>query len=202
MKDTSKYFKDKERLLSLKTPSLIITTILSPFRIIKIRLQTQNEMLKSETLKEKYSGIFNCARKLSLEKRGFFKGNFTFYLKYLTTSYLNFEIYHFLTKKSNSEIKNKKKILKYFLIGAFTGILSASITYPLSYISLRLSNNINSEKFNNEKQFRGIYSVCRKTMNKNGIEGFFRGFWTLFIESGIYRGIYFGLFGLFEKIEI
>ena len=41
-----------------------VATITSPLSVIKFRLQCQEEMLKTQVLKQKYTGIFNCLSRI------------------------------------------------------------------------------------------------------------------------------------------
>lgn len=180
-------------------------TIASPIEVIKLRIQNQDEMIKSGKLKEKYTGIINCFSRISGEEgpRALWKGNWTNVLRYFPTQALNFALKDELKKKFSYD---KKKygygwnLFGNILSGGLAGGISLCFVYSLDYARTRLTNDAKSSKKGGEKQFNGLMDVYKKTFAKDGIAGLYRGFVISFVGIFIYRGLYFGLYDTIKPL--
>ena len=183
----------------------ISKTIASPIEVIKLRIQNQDEMIKSGKLKEKYTGIGNCFTRISGEEgpRALWKGNWTNVLRYFPTQALNFALKDELKKKFSYD---KKKygygwnLFGNILSGGLAGGISLCFVYSLDYARTRLTNDAKSSKKGGEKQFNGLLDVYKKTFAKDGIAGLYRGFVISFVGIFIYRGLYFGLYDTIKPL--
>lgn len=174
-------------------------TIAAPIELVKLRMQNMDEMVKSGKLKERYTGIGNCFYRVSTEEgvRALWKGNFTNVLRYFPTQALNFMVKDEI-KKHLSFDRRKYGYPKYFLgnilSGGVAGTVSLVFVYSLDYARTRLSNDSKGAKKGGERQFNGLMDVYKKTYQKDGFVGLYRGFVISAVGIFIYRGLYFGMF--------
>lgn len=174
-------------------------TIAAPIELVKLRIQNQDEALKSGKLKERYTGIGNCFSRVIREEgfKALWKGNFTNVLRYFPTQALNFMVKDEV-KKHLTFPKAKYGYPMYFmgniLSGGVAGTVSLLFVYSLDYARTRLSMDAKGAKKGGEKQFNGLMDVYRKTLAQDGIAGLYRGFVISAVGIFIYRGLYFGMF--------
>ena len=164
-------------------------TILSPFYVLKLRLQCQNELKNSGRLSTLATGPKSCFAAIrKTEKRSaFWQGNLTFitlnYFNQITTSFffpeLKARIYHF---DENFEEAWKRSLLNLSL-GLSTMFFSLIFTFPLEFARTRLINNIN------KTDYKGFSDVFKKTINSDGIPGLYRGFWPFCLQITLFRSI-------------
>ena len=177
----------------------ISKTIAAPIELVKLRMQNQEEALKSGKQKVAYTGIGNCFKRVVSEEgfNSLWKGNFTNVLRYFPTQALNFMIKDEV-KKYLAFDKKKYGYPLYFAgniaSGGVAGTISLLFVYSLDYARTRLSMDTKSAKKGGEKQFNGIADVYRKTWAQDGIAGLYRGFVISAVGIFIYRGLYFGMF--------
>jgi solute carrier family 25 (adenine nucleotide translocator) protein 4/5/6/31 len=177
----------------------ISKTIAAPIELVKLRMQNQEEALKSGKQKTPYTGIGNCFTRV-ISEEGFvalWKGNFTNVLRYFPTQALNFMIKDEVKKHLFFD-KKKYGYVPYFMgniaSGGVAGTISLLFVYSLDYARTRLSMDSKSAKKGGEKQFNGIVDVYKKTYAQDGIAGLYRGFVISAVGIFIYRGLYFGMF--------
>ena len=180
-------------------------TVASPIEVIKLRIQNQDEMVKSGKLKEKYTGIANCFTRISKEEgtKALWKGNWTNVLRYFPTQALNFALKDELKKKFSYDRKKYGygwNLFGNILSGGLAGGISLCFVYSLDYARTRLTNDAKSSKSGGEKQFKGLFDVYKKTYAKDGISGLYRGFVISFVGIFIYRGLYFGLYDTIKPL--
>ena len=65
------------------------------------------------------------------------------------------------------------------------------ILYPFDYTRLKASNNIQGTQ-------QTIVQCLRSTIETDGIRGVYRGLLPSFVNIGIFRGVYFGIFDTFK----
>lgn len=174
-------------------------TIASPIEVIKLRIQNQDEMIKSGKLAQRYTGIANCFTRISTEEgvKALWKGNWTNVLRYFPTQALNFAVKDELKKTFSYDRKKYGygwNLFGNILSGGFAGGISLCFVYSLDYARTRLTNDAKSSKKGGEKQFNGLLDVYKKTFAKDGIAGLYRGFVISFVGIFVYRGLYFGLY--------
>jgi len=174
-------------------------TVAAPIELVKLRIQNMDEMLKTGKLKEPYTGILNCGGRVVKEEGplALWKGNWTNVLRYFPTQALNFMVKDEV-KKVFGRDRKKYGYTQYFMgnimSGGVAGGVSLCFVYSLDYARTRLSNDNKSAKHGGQKQFNGLIDVYRKTIEKDGFAGLYRGFVISFVGIFIYRGLYFGMF--------
>ena len=127
----------------------------------------------------------------------FFEGNFINILKILLFEPINkFFIPYF--KKTFSFDRRKYGYLKSFagniLSGSLAGVCSLLMIYPLEFARTLLINDIG------HKKFKGIFDVFSKTVQKDGIQGLYKGFTISCIGFIVYRTLYIGISDLITAI--
>ena len=164
-------------------------TILSPFYVLKLRLQCQNELKNSGRLSTLTTGPKSCFALIRKNERRttFWQGNLTFiilnYLNQITTSFffpeLKTRIYHF---DENFEEAWRSSFLTLSL-GLSTMFFSIIFTFPLEFARTRLINNVN------KTDYKGLTEVFKKTIKTDGIPGLYRGFWAFCLQITLFRSI-------------
>lgn len=174
-------------------------TLAAPIELIKLRLQNMDAMIKNGSLTTPYTGIADCASRVTKEEgvKALWKGNGTNVLRYFPTQALNFAFKDYF-KRLFGRDKNRDGYWIWFLgnlaSGGAAGSVSLFFVYSLDYARTRLSNDLKSAKKGGQKQFSGLIDVYKQTLASDGIAGLYRGFVISCIGIVIYRGLYFGIF--------
>jgi len=179
--------------------AVISKTAAAPIERVKLMVQNQEEMIKAGTLKERYSGSFDCFRRV-LRDEGvlpLWRGNLANCLRYFPTQALNFmfkeriKIMFSASKQDSNALKFGKNVAS----GGAAGALSLFFVYSLDYARTRLANDAKStKKGGGEREFKGLVDVYAKTLRSDGIAGLYRGFVVSCVGIVVYRGFYFGLY--------
>lgn len=183
----------------------ISKTLAAPIELVKLRLQNMDAMLKSGSLTEPYTGIMNCATRVTSEEgvKALWKGNGTNVLRYFPTQALNFSFKDYF-KRLFGRSKERDGYWIWFAgnlaSGGAAGSCSLFFVYSLDYARTRLSNDLKNAKKGGQKQFNGLIDVYKQTLQSDGIAGLYRGFVISCIGIVIYRGLYFGIFDSVKPI--
>lgn len=178
-------------------------TIAAPIELIKLRIQTMDEMVKTGKLDRRYNGIADCASRIVKDESfaALWKGNFTNVLRYFPTQALNFA-FKDKFKKMFGYDKKRDGYAKWFAgnlaSGGAAGATSLLFVYSLDYARTRLSNDSKSAKRGGAKQYNGLIDVYKQTLRTDGVVGLYRGFVISCVGIIIYRGLYFGMFDSFK----
>jgi solute carrier family 25 (mitochondrial adenine nucleotide translocator), member 4/5/6/31 len=180
-------------------------TLAAPIEIVKLRIQNQDEMLKSGRLAEPYKGIGDCFGRIIKEEGvpTLWKGNLANVLRYFPTQALNFAFKDYFKKLMNFN-KDKDGYAKWFvgnmISGGAAGAFSLAFVYSLDFARTRLANDTKAGKKGGERQFNGLVDVYRKTIASDGVAGLYRGFVISCVGIIIYRGLYFGMYDSFKPL--
>lgn len=177
-------------------------TVAAPIERVKLLIQTQDAMLKAGTLKEPYTGVVNCAKRvLATEGVGpFWRGNLANCLRYFPTQALNFAF----KGKIKSFFKSSKsdgfttRLGKNVAAGGAAGALSLCVVYSLDFARTRLASDLKGK--DGKRQFTGLADVYRQILAQEGIRGLYRGFCVSCVGIIVYRGFYFGLYDTTEPM--
>ena len=176
-------------------------TIYSPVDVLRIRLQCQQEMLKSGVLTDRYVNPYQCFQTIAKNEGflAFWKGNLTNIIKSLSGLPLQFFFMDYFRKDPINEDKTEYKseyplnsLFGRLIRGGAPGAISAAILYPLDYARTRLINDIVRD--DGKKQFDGIYNVFNKTYQTDGIRGLYRGLYASLFGVFFYRAVFFGVY--------
>jgi len=177
-------------------------TVAAPIERVKLLIQTQDAMLKAGTLKEPYTGVVNCAKRvLATEGVGpFWRGNLANCLRYFPTQALNFafkgKIKSFF--KSSKDDGFTTRLSKNVAAGGAAGALSLCVVYSLDFARTRLASDLKGK--DGKRQFNGLADVYRQILAQEGIRGLYRGFCVSCVGIIVYRGFYFGLYDTTEPM--
>lgn len=178
--------------------AIISKTIAAPIERVKLMIQNQGEMLKSNAISRPYANSFDCFKR-TLKSEGllsFWRGNSANVIRYFPTQALNFAFKDKikLLLKSDRKDAYSTKFAKNIASGGLAGSLSLSVVYSLDYARTRLANDAKSSKKGGARQFSGLVDVYRKTVASDGVFGLYRGFSISIFGIILYRGFYFGLY--------
>lgn len=186
----------------------ISKTAASPIEVVKLRIQNQDEMIKTGTLDRRYEGLLDCGRRIASEDesgwRALWKGNFVNVLRYFPTQALNFAFKDFFKKKFSyrkEEVGYAKFFLGNVLSGSLAGSASLVFVYSLDLCRTKLSNDKKNAKKGGAKQYNGMMDVYRQTYAVDGLRGLYAGFVISCVGIAIYRGFYFGMFDTVKDLS-
>lgn len=177
-------------------------TVAAPIERVKLLIQTQDAMLKSGTLKEPYTGVVNCAKRvLATEGVGpFWRGNTANCLRYFPTQALNFafkgKIKSFF--KGSSADGFATRLGKNVAAGGIAGAMSLCVVYSLDFARTRLASDLKGK--DGKRQFSGLADVYKQILAQEGVRGLYRGFAVSCVGIIVYRGFYFGLYDTAEPM--
>ncbi|KAJ1944659.1 mitochondrial aspartate-glutamate transporter agc1 [Linderina macrospora] len=150
----------------------------NPLEIVKIRLQTQGEMLKDATgLGAKATGSSPVVRRgavtivKELGLMGLYKGASACLLRDVPFSAIYFPCYSHLKKDLFHEGERDLSITDLLLAGAIAGMPAAYFTTPADVIKTRLQ--VEAKK--GETVYNGLVDAARKIYKEEGFKAFFKG---------------------------
>ncbi|KAJ1675441.1 mitochondrial aspartate-glutamate transporter agc1 [Spiromyces aspiralis] len=145
----------------------------NPLEIVKIRLQTQGEMLRAPA----EGGATPIARRgaVAIVKElgllGLYKGAGACLLRDIPFSAIYFPCYAHVKKDIFHEDTRKLGIIDLLLSGAIAGMPAAYLTTPADVIKTRLQVEARS----GETVYNGIVDAARKIYREEGLAAFFKG---------------------------
>ena len=178
-------------------------TAAAPLERIKLLIQNEKEMIKSERLNISYASPMECFKRVLNEEGviSLWRGNLANCMRYLPSQALNFMFKEKI--KQLFEIKDDdnslNKLYKNTISGSIAGLISLTFVYSLDYTRTRLANDILTES-NNKRQFKGLFDVYKQTIKTDGFIGLYRGYIISCYTVIIYRGIYFGMYDTLKPI--
>ncbi|KAH0266732.1 hypothetical protein KCU91_g10569, partial [Aureobasidium melanogenum] len=141
----------------------------NPLEIVKIRLQIQGEVAKSQKAVEKRSAMW-IVRNLGLV--GLYKGASACLLRDVPFSAIYFPTYNHLKKDYFGEGPNKKLgIVQLLTAGAIAGMPAAYLTTPCDVIKTRLQ----VEARKGETQYTSLRHCAKTIWQEEGFRAFFKG---------------------------
>lgn len=186
----------------------ISKTAASPIEVVKLRMQNQDEMLKTGALERRYEGLADCGRRIMTEDesgwRALWKGNFVNILRYFPTQALNFAFKDYFKRRFSyrkEEVGYAKFFLGNVLSGSLAGSSSLVFVYSLDLCRTKLSNDKKNAKKGGAKQYGGMMDVYRQTYAVDGLRGLYAGFMISCVGIAIYRGFYFGMFDTVKDLS-
>ena len=168
-------------------------TMVAPIERVKLILQNQHIIANKE---RNYNGILDCFRGI-YRNEGFFsfwKGNLSNCIRYFPNQAFNFAFKDSFRKMIT--VKNDASRWEHLKANMFAGGLAGScsliVVQPIDFVRTNLA--VDTKKKGSEAKFNTIGSVIRDTMKKEGLSGFYRGYWVTALGIFPYRGIYFGVY--------
>ncbi|GAB7354434.1 hypothetical protein MBLNU459_g4923t1 [Dothideomycetes sp. NU459] len=141
----------------------------NPLEIVKIRLQIQGEVAKTQKAVEKRSAMW-IVRNLGLV--GLYKGASACLLRDVPFSAIYFPTYNHLKRDYFGESPNKKLgILQLLSAGAIAGMPAAYLTTPCDVIKTRLQ----VEARKGDTQYTSLRHCAKTVWQEEGFRAFFKG---------------------------
>jgi solute carrier family 25 (adenine nucleotide translocator) protein 4/5/6/31 len=182
-------------------------TLVAPIERVKLLLQVQDANKKMAP-EQRYKGIGDCFIRVNREQGfwSFWRGNLANVIRYFPTQALNFackDLYKNMFPSYNPKTDPGKFFLINMASGGFAGATSLTVVYPLDFGRTRLAADVGSGK---EREFNGLVDCLKKTAQRDGISGLYRGFGISVVGIIAYRASYFGMFDtgkvvLFEDMK-
>eukprot|EP01084_Bolivina_argentea_P189208 325455_1 len=177
-------------------------TTAAPLERIKLLIQNQKEMIKSQRISKAYASPIDCLRTIIYEEGvlSLWRGNVANCLRYLPSQALNFMFKEDIKKRFNISTQDStlRKLSKNTASGGIAGTLSLTLVYSLDFTRTRLANDVLTA--GKGRQFTGLLDVYRQTYKTDGFVGLHRGYVICCYTVFIYRGLYFGMYDTLKPI--
>ncbi|WOK95495.1 hypothetical protein Cni_G04202 [Canna indica] len=179
----------------------------APVERVKLLLQNQGEMMRRGYLTRPYMGIRDCFARVLKEEGALalWRGNQANVIRYLPTQAFNFAFKGYFRSVFGCS-KEKDGYMKWLagnvVSGSAAGATTSMLLYHLDYARTRLATDAIESTANNQRQFRGLLDVYRKTLASDGIVGLYRGFSVSIMGITLYRGLYFGIYDTMKPVVL
>ena len=147
-------------------------TVVAPIE----RIKTINQVRPETASRSIYSNVRYIFRNEGI--RWLYSGNLINCIRIVPKSGIQYMSYKWATKYTDSN----------FIAGAFSGLVTASSTYPLELIRTNLSLQENNAKYS------GIIDCTKQIYRKSGVSGFYRGITPCLLGVIPFYAINFGIF--------
>lgn len=187
--------------------AIISKSAVAPIERVKLLLQNQNELIKRGRLKKPYLGVSNGFKRVFLEEGliAFWRGNQANVIRYFPTQAFNFAFKGYF-KSIFGYSKEKDGHIKWFAgnvaSGSAAGATTSLLLYHLDYARTRLATDSLECRATDQRQFKGLVDVYRKTLSSDGIAGLYRGFGVSILGITLYRGMYFGIYDTMKPLVL
>ncbi|XP_052179846.1 ADP,ATP carrier protein ER-ANT1 [Diospyros lotus] len=187
--------------------AVISKSAAAPIERVKLLLQNQGELLRRGLLKKPYKGVGDGFRRVFKEEGllAFWRGNQANVIRYFPTQAFNFAFKGYFKSQFGCS-KEKDGYIKWFagnvVSGSAAGAITSVLLYHLDYARTRLGTDAKECPLNDQRQFKGLLDVYRKTLSTDGVMGLYRGFGASIIGITLYRGMYFGIYDTMKPIVL
>ncbi|KAK3093357.1 hypothetical protein FSP39_014477 [Pinctada imbricata] len=185
-----------ENMLVAGASGIAVKVADAPFERIKLLLQSQREIITAGRMTDPYKGIRDCIVRTYRTEGflSFWRGNLIACIgvipqhALMVCLLLKFEKFQLFSGSDSIYTK--------IAMGGAASCISLLIMYPLSYCRNRLANDVilTDSKGEQQRQFRGIIDVYRKTRASDGIVGIYRGFFVSCLGTIVYRSFYYAFY--------
>ncbi|MQL94389.1 hypothetical protein Taro_027044 [Colocasia esculenta] len=179
----------------------------APIERVKLLLQNQGEMLRRGHLSRPYRGIGDCFGRV-LREEGvlcLWRGNQANIIRYFPTQAFNFAFKGFFKSFLGHSKENDgygRSLAGNVASGSAAGATTSLLLYHLDYSRTRLATDAIECRMKNQRQFKGLLDVYKKTLSTDGIAGLYRGFGVSITGITLYRGLYFGIYDTLKPIVL
>ncbi|GAB2250636.1 hypothetical protein Droror1_Dr00016886 [Drosera rotundifolia] len=189
------------------TTAVVSKTAAAPIERVKLLLQNQGELIRSGHLRQPYTGVVDCFRRILREEGvfSFWRGNQANVIRYFPTQAFNFAFRGYF-KSLFGRSKERDGYVKWFLGNVASGSAAGATTllflYHLDYARTRLGTDSRDRTNGRGRQFKGLLDVYAKTISSDGIKGLYRGFGVSLVGITLYRGMYFGIYDTMKPVVL
>ncbi|KAL7751715.1 mitochondrial thiamine pyrophosphate transporter [Sorochytrium milnesiophthora] len=197
-----------ESAISGATSGVVSRFVISPFDVVKIRLQ-----LQSSTKSIKYSGVVDCCRTVVAEEGvlALWKGNMPAALLYFSYGAVQFWAYDEVNR-----LLSKQRILspsqQKFAAGAVAGSVATVATYPFDLLRTRFaiqgSGNAKVNPHTSRRNpvqllreiqvYQSMRHAVREILHAEGVRGLYQGVGPSLMQIVPYMGL---MFGTYERLK-
>ncbi|KAG0364239.1 mitochondrial carrier domain-containing protein [Gamsiella multidivaricata] len=180
--------------------------------------ETVNGLARPTNLPAKYKGMFSGMATIAREEgiRGLWKGNMAAEYLYLTYGGIQFLVYQqmksFLSNNSERSVRRAtvghmngiplhifttlttSSSAQSFISGATAGVMATACTYPFDLLRTRFAIQ------RDVKVYTGVLQAFRHILQKDGIQGFYRGMTPALIQVVPYMGVMFGSYDTLKQL--
>ena len=170
-------------------------TVVAPIERVKLLLQVQDAN-KNILPENRYQGIGDCFKRVVAEQ-GFgslYRGNLANVVRYFPTQVIIFackDFYKFYLCPYNPKTQPGMFFLGNCASGGAAGATSLCFVYPLDFARTRLAADVGS---GGDREFTGLIDCLKKSVQKGGLGGLYKGFGISVVGIIAYRASYFGAF--------
>ncbi|XP_057435234.1 probable envelope ADP,ATP carrier protein, chloroplastic [Lotus japonicus] len=166
-------------------------TVTAPLDRIKLLMQTHGVRVGQDSAKKAAIGFVEAITVIGKEEgiRGYWKGNLPQVIRvipYSAVQLFAYEIYKKIFRGQNGELS----VVGRLTAGAFAGMTSTFITYPLDVLRLRLAV---------EPGYRTMSEVALSMLREEGVASFYKGLGPSLIAIAPYIAMNFCVFDLLKK---
>jgi len=180
----------------------ITKTTLAPVDRVKLILQLQNATTSSLALSEqpqirtsrnRYIGTVDCLRKLRAEQglASLWRGNSASIARCFPNYALNLAFRDYFRHLFNAHKRRQESYGKFIAsnvaAGGSAGAMTLCVCYPLDFARTRLALEMSGKS-------NGVFTCLRSIYSKEGVPGWYRGFFISLNFVVASRAIFFGLF--------
>ncbi|KAL0013576.1 hypothetical protein SO802_000645 [Lithocarpus litseifolius] len=184
---------------------VLFGVLTAPIGRAKLLIQCQDEMIKSGRLPKPYKGIVNCFAR-TIRNEGFislWRGYIPSVISDVSIKVISFGLNNYcLTNFKKDKDGYWKWLLGGLAGGIFANLATHFVVYPLDYAQTRLANDIKTNNKIEERQFKGLIDVYKKTIRSDGIAGLYRGFAISCCRNLLSNGVYFGIHVIFRPFML
>ncbi|KAK8524472.1 hypothetical protein V6N12_029338 [Hibiscus sabdariffa] len=126
---------------------------------MKLLMQNQNAVIKSDRLLKPYNGIFNCFS-TTIRKEGFFslwRGNIALTIGHFSTKVIYFNSIHYAASHLDAW-----SLMRLLVFANATVVATPFLVYPFTYAGTRLATDVKTVGNMNNRQFNGYLISSEK----------------------------------------
>ena len=163
-----------ERLFSGAASGFVTQSIIYPLEITKTRLALASDGI--------YNGIGDCLRKIAKNEgpAALYKGWGASVLGIMPYAAIDLTIYNILRDMYVKKVGKEPTVYALLGCGAFSSICGQVVSYPFALVRTRLQSQGLPGK---PILYNGLVDCTMKTMQNEGIRGFYRGILPNFMKS-------------------
>ena len=153
----------------------------NPIEIVKIRLQVQGELARTEGIAPK--GAIQICKELGFA--GLYRGAPACFARDIPFSGIYFPLYAALKEQFREEGASETSGGRLFIAGSIAGGVSAASTTPFDVIKTRLQVEARA----GQTQYRGIAHCAKTILKEEGVSAFFKGTLPRILRSSPQFGV-------------
>jgi len=181
------------KFLSGGLATSIMSAVLNPMDVIKVRLQLQNQLAKIPTggfhLKESpYHGFFHAGKKIYLEEgyfRGLMKGFTPSMIREFSYSSIRMGLYDPVKKLvagPKAKVKDDITLIQKIIAGALCGAMGSALVTPTDVVKIRFQSITPGQ----ERPYKNTFDAFRKIyQNEGGLKGLYKGMGVTTLRASV-----------------